>query len=141
MPKLLRSVTAEPTAASSDRKQVLNFGGESDYVRLGSFRDIIFRHDENQTIRVESRLPDGPASTCLGNIRAILLGSRQHFFFKVNLSFRNAVQSVCRYSVVLNASFNSCSFSRICPWWKTLWWVAIAEHGQGFSGLVCGFGE
>lgn len=41
------------TAASSDRKQVLNFGGESDYVRLGSFRDIIFRHEESRTISIE----------------------------------------------------------------------------------------
>ncbi|MCK4660597.1 MAG: DUF3696 domain-containing protein [Phycisphaerae bacterium] len=41
------------TAESSDRRQVLSFGGESDYVRLGGFRDIIFRHDEKQTITTE----------------------------------------------------------------------------------------
>ncbi|MCH7813990.1 MAG: DUF3696 domain-containing protein [Planctomycetes bacterium] len=41
------------TAESSDRRQVLNFGGESDYVRFGGFREIIHRHDEGQTINIE----------------------------------------------------------------------------------------
>ncbi len=41
------------TAASSDRKQVLNFGGESDYVRFGGFRDVISWHDESESISIE----------------------------------------------------------------------------------------
>ena len=40
------------TAESSDRKQVLNFGGGSDYVRLGSFRDVVFEHDKRKTIQI-----------------------------------------------------------------------------------------
>ncbi len=41
------------TAESSDRRQVFNFGGESDYVRFGGFRDVIFRHDEQKAISIE----------------------------------------------------------------------------------------
>ena len=33
------------TVNSSDRGQVLSLGGEADYVRLGSFKDMIFQHN------------------------------------------------------------------------------------------------
>jgi len=40
------------TAESSDRKQVLNFGGEIDSVRLGAFRDVVHQHDTNREVHI-----------------------------------------------------------------------------------------
>jgi predicted ATPase len=38
------------TTQSPDRKQVLNFGSEKDYVELGSFNDTIFNHDSEKAL-------------------------------------------------------------------------------------------
>ena len=38
------------TVNSSDRQQVLNLGDDKDPVRLGTFRDIVFRHDLSSSI-------------------------------------------------------------------------------------------
>jgi predicted ATPase len=38
------------TVNSADRQQVLNLGDDKDPVRLGTFRDIVYRHDINSTI-------------------------------------------------------------------------------------------
>ncbi len=41
------------TAASFDRKQHINFGGsQRDYVDLGSYRDLVYGHEEKQNINV-----------------------------------------------------------------------------------------
>lgn len=47
------------TADSSDRQQVLEFGDEGSLVRLGSFRDTIYRHDPKRELAIELgwRLP------------------------------------------------------------------------------------
>jgi energy-coupling factor transporter ATP-binding protein EcfA2 len=37
---------------SPDRKQILNFGTERDYVQLGSFEDIIHNHDAGNSIAI-----------------------------------------------------------------------------------------
>jgi predicted ATPase len=38
------------TAKATDRKQVLNFGSIDDYVRMGSFNDVIHNHDSNNKL-------------------------------------------------------------------------------------------
>jgi predicted ATPase len=51
---LLYSLLAlKQTADSFDRKQAFNFGrAEKDYVDVGSFRDVVFRHDPTQALSV-----------------------------------------------------------------------------------------
>jgi len=48
------------TAESSDRAQVLDFGGKKGHVDLGSPKDIIFKHDlsKNLTFQISWGLPD-----------------------------------------------------------------------------------
>nr|VFK61028.1 MAG: hypothetical protein BECKTUN1418D_GA0071000_11422 [Candidatus Kentron sp. TUN] len=41
------------TLESADRSLPLYFGGERDYVELGSFRDVIYRHEADDTLRFE----------------------------------------------------------------------------------------
>lgn len=41
------------TAEASDRKQVLNFGGESDYVRMGSYHDVVHGQKEDESLGFE----------------------------------------------------------------------------------------
>lgn len=47
------------TVRSSDRNSVFDLGDEASYVNLGSFRDLIFRHDLRRTLdfELECRLP------------------------------------------------------------------------------------
>lgn len=47
------------TSESPDRQQVLEFGNDSSLVRLGTFRDVIFNHDQNRPlgISLEWNLP------------------------------------------------------------------------------------
>ncbi len=63
--------------------------------------------DEYQLIRIDSQLPNPPSSTLGGNIRSILLGRLQDFFFKVNLRCFSAMQSVDRAKEVANFDCNS----------------------------------
>ena len=41
------------TAESSDRSQVLQFGGENDYAQLGSFTEIVHNHDAARSIEFD----------------------------------------------------------------------------------------
>ena len=65
--------------------------------------------DKNEMFGIEPRLLHPPLRPLLSNIGTILLGSFQHFFFKVSFSVRNAVQSVWRLSSVPSASLSSCN--------------------------------
>src|SRR3990170_4567686 len=41
------------TAEADDRKLVLNFGDENSKANLGSFKDVIYDHDESNTLSFE----------------------------------------------------------------------------------------
>ena len=44
------------TVQSADRKQVLNFGSERDYVELGSYDDMVFNHEYDRSFSFQIEL-------------------------------------------------------------------------------------
>lgn len=44
------------TLESSDRSQVLNIGGENDYIQLGSYGDLVYGHDQQKSLKIKFNL-------------------------------------------------------------------------------------
>jgi hypothetical protein len=79
--------------------EVIAFDGSKSVASVADL-DLIFLNR-----RFRGRYP--PPSSLLRDIRTILLGGPQHFFFNVSLSFRRAVQSVWRERSIWSSSFSS----------------------------------
>ena len=65
--------------------------------------------EKQQLFRRQPGLRHHPRSPPLGDVRPILLGRSQDFFFKVSFNFFSARQSVPGCNVVPNSNFNSSS--------------------------------
>ncbi len=97
------------TKNATDRGSVLNFGGSSDFVNLGTFKDVIHRHDERKRLswHLEWSLPEPLEINDP-------MGSRDDFLFKgdtLQIASKVGLRKTRLWSYGLAYNFSDANFT------------------------------
>lgn len=86
------------TIESSDRTQVINFGSDKDYVSLGSYKDIIFQHNQEQIFSFDINFGS--------NDNIIIYNTeekKQVLFSEKNMSFSSSISETKSKRLYINS--------------------------------------
>jgi len=96
------------TAESDDRKLVLNFGDENSKANLGSFKDVIYDHDESNTLSFEFAWKLPKSLTLQDALTKVKLNpaDRMRFRSEINCDGKNVSVKEMKYDLSDTDSFN-----------------------------------